>query len=69
LQLADQEPQLLDLGLRCIMLGAKGVPLGYNSIVRGLQRYERGILSGDDFSHLLQMTKQLIRVSWKIIKH
>jgi hypothetical protein len=40
LQPPDQETQLLDLGLGCIVLGAKDVPLGQNSIVFGLQRYE-----------------------------
>src|SRR4051812_28908913 len=32
LQLPDQQPQLLDLGSRRIVLGAKGVPLGQSSI-------------------------------------
>ena len=68
LQLPDQEPQLLDLGLRRVALGAKGVTLDQNSIVLGLQRYERSILLGDDFSHLLQMLQQPIGITWKIIQ-
>ena len=63
LQLPDQEPQLVDLGLRYIMLDAKGVPLGQNSIVLGLQRCDRAILPGNDFRHLSQLMQQLIRVS------
>jgi hypothetical protein len=51
------------------MLGAKGVPLGHNSIALGLQRYERGILSGDDFRHLLQHRQQPIWIAWEVIQH
>jgi hypothetical protein len=51
------------------MLDAKGVPLNQNSIVLGLQRCERGILSSDDFRHLPQMLQQLIGITWKIIQH
>jgi len=47
LQLPDQEPQLLDLGLRYVVpltneitFGASGIPLGQDSIVLGLQGCE-----------------------------
>ena len=62
LQLPDQEPQLLDLGL-C------RVALGKSSITLGLQRYERDILPGNDFIHLLQMLQQSIGIAWKITQH
>ena len=54
LQLPDQEPQLLDLGL-C------RVALGPSSIAFGLQRDERSILLGDDFGHLLQVEQKRTR--------
>ena len=37
LQLLDQQPQLLDLGLCRITLAADGIPLSQNSIMLGLQ--------------------------------
>ena len=55
LQLPDQEPQLLDLGLRRVTLGANGIPLGQNSIALDLESSFPGALGGDDFSHLLQL--------------
>ena len=63
LQLSDQKPQLLDLGLGHVTLGTNGISLGQGSSVFDLQRCQRGILPGNDFRHLLQMTKQLIGVS------
>ena len=56
LQLPDQEPQLLDLGLRRIMLGAKGVPLGQDSIAFDLENSVPRALGDDDFRHLLQLS-------------
>jgi hypothetical protein len=56
LQLPDQEPQLLDLGSRRIMLGAKGVPLGQDSIALDLESSVPGALAGDDFRHPLQLS-------------
>jgi hypothetical protein len=56
LQLTDQQPQLLDLGSRCIMPGAKGVPLGQNSVALDLESSVPGALAGDDFRHLLQLS-------------
>src|SRR3954463_3066070 len=50
-QLPDQEPQLLDLGLRRIMLGAKGVPLGQDSIAFDLENSVPRALGDDDFRH------------------
>ena len=47
----------------------KVVPLGENSIVLSLQRCERGILPGNDFSHLLQHRQQPVRITWEIIQH
>ena len=62
LQLPDQEPQLLDLGL-C------RVTLGQDSIALGLQRAaDSGAFGGDDFRHMLQLQQQPLRVSWKIIQ-
>jgi hypothetical protein len=69
LQLPDQEPQLLDLGLRRLTLLPNEVALGQNSTAFGLQRDERGILLGDDFGHLLQMVQQSIGIAWKITQH
>jgi hypothetical protein len=75
LQLPDQEPQLLDLGLRRVVLltneialNASCIPLGPSSISFSLQRDERSILLGDDFSHLPQMMQQPIGITWKIIQ-
>jgi hypothetical protein len=45
------------------------IALGKCSITLGLQRYERGILSGNDFIHLLQMMQQSIGIAWKITQH
>ena len=61
LQLPDQEPQLVDLGLCRIALRP-------SSIAFGLQRYERGILLCHDLSHLLQHLQQPIWITWKIIQ-
>jgi hypothetical protein len=69
LQLPDQEPQLLDLGLRRVTFGTDGIPLGQGSSMLSLQRDERGILLGDDFSHLPQMMQHPIGIMWKIIQH
>jgi hypothetical protein len=40
LQLPDQEPQLLDLGLGRVTLGTDGIPLGQGGSVLSLQRCE-----------------------------
>jgi hypothetical protein len=76
LQLPDQEPQLLDLGLRRftlladeVALGTSCISLGQNSIMLSLQRCKRGILLSDDFHHPLQMLQQPIRISQKIIQN
>jgi hypothetical protein len=53
LQLPDQEPQLLDLGLRRIALGPDGIPLGHGSIALDLEGNVSRALGGGDFSHLL----------------
>ena len=55
LQLPDQQPQLLDLGLRRIMLGAKGVPLGQDSIALDLESSVSRALGSDDFIHIPQL--------------
>jgi hypothetical protein len=62
LQLPDQEPQLLDLGL-CRLL------LGLGSITLDPQRRNACILLGNHFSHLLQHRQQQIGITWKIIQH
>ena len=48
LQLPDQEPQLLDLGLR-------RVTLGQNSIALDLESSVSGALGSDDFIHIPQL--------------
>jgi hypothetical protein len=59
LQPPDQEPQLLDLGLRRVTLLANevalstsGIPLDQNSIVLDLEGSYPGALDGNDFSHM-----------------
>ena len=59
LQLPDQEPQLLDLGLRRVTLlanevalGANCIPLGHDSIALDLESGVSRALGGSDFSHL-----------------
>ena len=75
LQLPDQEPQLLDLGLRRIMLlanevalSASGIPLRQNSIALDLESSNPGALAGGDFGHLLQHQQQSVGITWKIIQ-
>jgi hypothetical protein len=55
LQLPDQELELLDLGLRGIMLGASRVALIDGSIALGLQRGKGGVLLSDDLRQLPQL--------------
>jgi hypothetical protein len=62
LQLPDQQPQLLDLGLRRVSFladevafGESGIPLGQDSIALDLEGSDPGALAGDDFHHLLQL--------------
>jgi hypothetical protein len=55
LQLPDQEPQLLDLGLCRVTLGKDGIPLGQSSSVLELESTYPGAFGGDDFSHMLQL--------------
>jgi hypothetical protein len=61
LQLPDQEPKLLDLGLRRL------IP-GLGSITFSLQRYDRGIVLGDDFDHPLCHQQQPVGIAWKFIQ-
>jgi hypothetical protein len=76
LQLPDQQPQLLDLGLRRftlladeVTLGTNCISLSQNSIMLSLQRCKRGILLSDDLRHPLQMLQKPIRISQKIIQN
>jgi hypothetical protein len=62
LQLPDQQPQLLDLGSRCVMLlanqialRASCISLGQNSIAFDLERSDPRAFGGDDFSHMPQL--------------
>ena len=62
LQLTDQEPQLLDLGLGRVTLPANEVALranriqlSQNSIAFDLESSVSRALGGDDFSHMPQM--------------
>ena len=75
LQLPDQEPQLLDLGLcRVVLLtdevalSASGIPLRQNSIALDLERSDPGTLARGDFGHLLQHQQQPVGITWKIIQ-
>ena len=68
LQLPDQEPQLLDLGLCRVALGTNGIPLGQSSSVLDLESSDPGALRSDDFRHLLQMLQQPLGITWKIIQ-
>ena len=61
LELPDQEPQLLDLGLG-------RVTLGQDSIALDLESSASGALGGNCFRHMLQLQQQPLGVSRKVIQ-
>ena len=70
LQLPDQQPQLLDLGLRRVALreslgDASARP---DSIALDLESSASGALGGDDFRHMPQLLQQPLGVSREIIQ-